>query len=224
MNADSQPPIDGLKTERVTLSRRPLRGSYDFGSVAAILDATFMCHVGFTIDGQPYVIPTCFGRSGERLYVHGSAASRMLGHLGKSAPVCVTVTLLDGIVLARSAFHHSINYRSVVILGRAAPVEGEEKLRALEIITEHIIAGRWADVRGPDDGELRATTVLAIDIGEASAKVRNGPPADSDDDLGRTCWAGVLPLVMTPQAPVASPDLAAGVEVPGYVKSARLGR
>jgi uncharacterized protein len=219
----SQPHDNSLKTDRVTVRRRPQRGVYDFESIAAILDATFLCHVGFVVDGQPYVIPTSFGREGKRLYIHGSSASRMLRHAGKSNPVCITVTLFDAIVLARSAFNHSMNYRSVVILGEASPVEGEEKLRALEIMSEHIIPGRWSDVRGPNDIEMRATTVLAIDIEEASAKVRSGPPLDDEEDKERACWAGVIPFAMRPQAPIEAPDMVAGVTMPDYLATVRGG-
>jgi nitroimidazol reductase NimA-like FMN-containing flavoprotein (pyridoxamine 5'-phosphate oxidase superfamily) len=209
-----------LRTGRVTVRRRPQRGFYDHETAAAILDATFLCHVGIVADGQPYVIPTSFGRDGKRLYIHGSAASRTLRHLSRPVPICVTVTLLDGLVLARSAFNHSMNYRSVVILGEASLVEGEEKLRALEIMSEHIIPGRWADVRKPTEAEMRATSVLKVDIAEASAKIRNGPPLDDEEDLGWPCWAGELPFTVERQPPIPDPKLPAGVAAPDYVSAA----
>ena len=224
MSVAFQPTADSLKTPRVTVQRRPQRGVYEFSTIASILDATFLCQVGFAIEGQPYVIPTSFGRRGKRLYFHGSSASRMLRHLGQSTPVCIAVTLFDGIVLARSAFNHSMNYRSVVILGRASVIEGEEKLRALEVISEHIIPGRWADVRRPNEAEMLATTVLAVDIEEASAKVRSGPPLDDEDDMGRPCWAGVIPFTTNAQSPVPAPDLAAGIGEPGYLNSVCIDR
>src|SRR5262249_10705814 len=163
-------------TERTTLKRLPKRGAFDHETVYAILDESFICHVGFSSDGQPFVIPTSFGRIDDVVYIHGSAASRMLKTLEGEVPVCVTVTLLDGLVLARSAFHHSINYRSVVILGAATRVDDErEKLRALHAISEHIIAGRWTDVRQPTESELKATLVLRVPLKEVSAKIRTGP-------------------------------------------------
>src|SRR6267142_5995082 len=160
-------------TERTQVKRLPKRGMYDHETVFKILDEAFVCHVGFVVDGQPYVIPTNFGRVGETLYLHGSAASRMLRTLSEGIPVCVTVTLVDGLVLARSAFHHSVNYRSVVILGTARLVSDErEKMAALHAFTEHIIPGRWAEVREPDEQELKKTTVLSLPLTEVSAKVR----------------------------------------------------
>jgi len=193
-------------TERTTLHRMPKRGVYDRGAVEAILDEGFFCHVGFALDGQPYVIPTIYARIGEQLYIHGSAASRMLRTVRESIPICVTVTLLDGLVLARSAFHHSMNYRSVVILGMACEVtEQTERLTALEAIVEHVVPGRWQDVRWPTEQELKATLVLKLPIDEASAKVRTGPPLDDEEDYQLPCWAGELPLRLVPQAPV--PDL-----------------
>jgi uncharacterized protein len=201
-NADS---VDakGLKSKRVTSMRRPRRGSYDYASVAAIPDKSFLCHVGFSIDGQPYVIPTSFGRAGKVLYVHGSAMSRMLRRLSDGVSICITCMLLDGIVLARSLFNHSINYRSVVVLGSATSVEGDEKLRGLEVITEHIVPGRWADARKPTPAELAATTVLKIEITEASAKIRSGPPLDDGADYALPCWARILPVAARIGGPVA---------------------
>jgi len=206
-------------TDRTRVARLPKRGDYSQETIYGILDASFLCHVGFVVDGQPYVIPTGYGRAGDMLYLHGSAASRMLRTLAGGVDVCVTVTLLDGLVLARSAFHHSMNYRSVVILGRALPVEGdEEKTAALRAIAEQIVAGRWEDVRKPTAQELKATAVLALPIQEASAKIRTGPPLDDEADYALDVWAGVLPVAMRTGAPVADPRLKAGIlEAPEYV-------
>lgn len=206
-------------TERTRLKRLPERGSHEREVIDQILDEAFICHVGFVADGQPYVIPTSYGRRGDRLYIHGSAASRMLRHLGEGLPVAVTVTLVDGLVLARSIFHHSINYRSVVVLGRARLVEErEEKLAALRTIAEHIIAGRWDEVREPNEKELKATRVLELELSEASAKLRSGPPKDDDADYDLPVWAGVLPMRAVVGEPVADPDLRVKLEVSASVK------
>lgn len=184
-----------LLTPRTTLRRLPKRGSHDPATIEAILDEALVCHVGFAVEGQPYVIPTIHGRSGDRLYLHGSAASRMLKILAGGVPVCVTVTIVDGLVMARSAFHHSMNYRSVVVLGTATLVEdAAEKVEALRVIVEHVAPGRWSEVRPPSDVELKATTVLSLPIAEASAKVRTGPPIDDEEDYALPCWSGVIPL------------------------------
>jgi nitroimidazol reductase NimA-like FMN-containing flavoprotein (pyridoxamine 5'-phosphate oxidase superfamily) len=205
-------------TERTQVQRLPKRGNYDRETVHRILDEAMICHVGFVVDGQPYVIPTGFGRAGDTLYIHGSAASRMLGNAAQGIPVCITVTLLDGLVLARSAFHHSMNYRSVVILGKARGVESEEeKIAALRTFTEHMIPGRWNDVRKPTDQEMKATSVLAVPLEEASAKIRTGPPIDDDEDYALPIWAGVLPLNMMPGTPVKDSRLSHPVEPPEYV-------
>ncbi len=199
------------KTDRTTLRRLPDRGSYDRETANALLDEALICHVGFVMDGQPFVIPTIHARLGRTLYVHGSAASRMLRE-GKRVPLCVTVTLLDGLVMARSAFHHSMNYRSVVVLGQAHEVtEAEEKLQALRAIVEHVAAGRWDEVRWPTDTELRGTTVLALPIDEASVKIRSGPPKDDEEDYALPTWAGVIPLRMVAGEPLADPRLGDGI-------------
>jgi len=170
-------------TKRTELRRVPDRGSRDWQTIYQILDAGFLAHVGFIVDGQPFVIPTLYGRDGDRLYLHGSAASRMLRELETGIQVCVTVTLVDGLVLARSAFDHSMNYRSVVAFGNARKIaDSEQKIRCLRVISEHLIAGRWKEVREPSDKELKATTVLEFSIEEASSKVRSGPPVDSESD------------------------------------------
>lgn len=214
---DVRPP-----TSRTRVVREPERGVYDRATAYQILDEAFICHVGFVADGQPYVIPTSYGRVGDQLYIHGSAASRMLRKLTEDVPVCVTVTLLDGLVLARSVFNHSMNYRSVVILGKAKLVEGrEEKLKALEALSEHIIPARWADARGPNERELKATSVLRVPIEEFSCKVRTGPPVDDEEDYAFPTWAGVLPLVLTPQVPINDARLDPVREVPQYLRSYR---
>ncbi len=202
-------------TERTRVRRLPARANYDRATINAILDEALVCHVGFTVDAQPYVIPTTYARVDQQLYIHGSAASRMLRTLTDGVPVCVTVTLLDGLVLARSAFHHSMNYRSVVILGTAIEVtNAAERLAALEAIVEHIRPGRWREVRAPNERELRATSVLQLALDEVSAKVRSGPPLDDAEDLGQPCWAGVIPLRSTAGAPLPDPQLAAGIAPP----------
>ena len=180
--------------ENLRIKREPQRGVYDRATIDAILDEALLCHLGFEVDGQPYVIPTLHARIGDRLYVHGSAASRMLRHAASGVRVCVTVTLLDGIVLARSVFNHSINYRSVVVLGTATKVEGAEKTDALRAFTDHIAPGRWDEARQPTEQELKATWVLALPLTEASAKVRSGPPEDDAEDLDFPVWSGVVPV------------------------------
>ena len=209
-------------TARTTVRRRPQRASYDRATVEAILDEGLFCHVGFVADGQPYVIPTIHARVGGRLYIHGSAASRMLRSVGAGIPVCVTVTLLDGLVLARSAFHHSLNYRSAVVLGTAVEVTGRaEKLAALKAVVEHVVPGRWEDVRRPTEQELKATTVLKLPVAEASAKIRTGPPLDDEEDYQLGCWAGEIPLRLVPQALVPDPRLDPTLAPPAYAHSYR---
>ncbi len=207
-------------TERTQVKRLPKRGAYDRETVYKILDEAFVCHVGFVADGQPYVIPTNFGRSGDTLYLHGSVASRMLRTLSAGVPVCATVTLIDGLVLARSAFHHSVNYRSVVILGTARLVDvAAEKTEALRLFTEHIMKGRWDDIRWPNEQELKATTVLALQLEEVSAKVRTGGPVDDEEDYALPVWAGVLPLPVAIGTPTPDARLDPGTEIPGYMKA-----
>lgn len=207
-------------TERTQVKRLPKRGKYDHETVYSILDSGFVCHVGFNADGQPYVIPTNYGRSGDTLYLHGSAASRMLRTLSEGVPVCVTVTHVDGLVLARSAFHHSVNYRSVVILGTAQLVEDPaEKMEALRIFTEHVMKGRWDDVRQPTEQELKGTTVLSLPLEEVSAKVRTGGPIDDEADYALPVWAGVLPLETVPKAPLPDARLKTDTPIPAYLKN-----
>jgi nitroimidazol reductase NimA-like FMN-containing flavoprotein (pyridoxamine 5'-phosphate oxidase superfamily) len=180
--------------EHLRVKREPQRGVYDRATNDAIHDEALVCHLGFELDGQPYVIPTLHARSGDRLYVHGSAASRMLRHAASEVRVCVTVTLLDGLVLARSVFNHSINYRSVVVLGTATSVERDEQAEALRAFTEHIAPGRWNEARQPTAQELKATWILSLPLDEASAKVRSGPPEDDPEDLDFPVWSGIVPL------------------------------
>src|SRR5215470_14728036 len=202
-------------TERTQVKRLPKRGAYDRETVYKILDEAFVCHVGFVADGQPYVIPTNYGRSGDTLYLHGSAASRMLKTLSGRVPLCVTVTHVDGLVLARSAFHHSVNYRSAVILGTARLVDAPaEKLVALRVFTEHVMKGRWEDVRQPTEQELKATSVLALPLEEVSAKVRTGGPVDDEADYALPVWAGVLPLETVAKEPIADPQRKADQPLP----------
>ncbi len=208
---------DTLQTDRTRVRRIPNRGAYDRATIHSILDAGFLCHLGFVVEEQPFVIPTLYGRDGDTLYVHGSAASRMQRAIATGVPVCVTVTLVDGLVLARSAFHHSMNYRSVVVLGQALSLtDRDAKLHALRTISEHLIPGRWDDVRPPNEQELMATTVLGIPIVEASAKVRLGAPGDDDADYALPIWAGVVPVRMTAETPVDDDRLLPGVTTPGY--------
>lgn len=205
------------QTERTTLKRLPKRGVYDRDIVYGILDEGFICHVGFAVDGRPFVIPTGYARVDDQLYIHGSQVSRMLRTLAQGVPVCVTVTLVDGLVLARSAFHHSINYRSVVIFGRASIVEQREaKLAALLAFSEHVIPGRWDEVRVPYEQELKATTVLSVPLVEVSAKVRSGPPLDDEEDYALNVWAGVIPLQVVAGEPISDPRLPEGIEPPPY--------
>ncbi len=207
-----------LQSERTTVHRLPERARYDRGTIEAILDEALFCHVGFVIDGRPVVIPTIHARIGEALYVHGSPASGMLRTLREGVEVCVAVTILDGLVLARSAFHSSMNYRSVVVFGKAEEVSArEEKLRVLEALVEHVCRGRSADARPPSESELRQTLVLRLPVTEASAKVRGGPPKDDQADYAMPIWAGVLPMALEPGDPVADNDAA----LPEYVLNYR---
>jgi nitroimidazol reductase NimA-like FMN-containing flavoprotein (pyridoxamine 5'-phosphate oxidase superfamily) len=207
-------------TDRTQVKRLPRRGQYDRDVVYKILDTAFVCHVGFSVEGQPYVIPTNYGRSGDTLYLHGSAASRMLRTLSEGVPVCVTVTHVDGLVLARSAFHHSVNYRSVVILGTAQlMMDPAEKNKALRIFTEHVMKGRWDDVRQPTEQELKATTVLSLQLEEVSAKVRTGGPNDDEADYSLPIWAGVVPLDTVVKPPIPDEKRKSDLPVPEYLKN-----
>jgi hypothetical protein len=203
-------------TERTRVRRLPKRAHYETETIHAILDEALVCHVGFVVNGAPVVIPTIHWRDGDTLYIHGSAASRMLRSLREGVDVCVTITLMDGLVLARSAFHHSMNYRSVVVFGKAREVAEEaEKIRALETLVEHVVRGRSAEIRPPNEKELRGTMVLALPLDEASAKIRTGGPVDDEEDYALPVWAGVLPMRLTPFAPI--PDEGVTTPAPDYV-------
>ena len=211
----SQPSTPSPRTRIV---REPERAVYDRAAAYKILDEGFICHVGFSIDNQPYVVPTGYGRSGDNLYIHGSAASRMLRNLDQGTPVCVTVTLLDGLVLARSIFNHSMNYRSVMILGTATAVtDPVEKLETLRLLSEHILPGRWAESRFPTEKEVKATLVLRLPIEEFSAKVRQGPVVDDADDYAFRTWAGILPLSTVPGVPERDGRCDPSIPEPQYV-------
>jgi len=212
----SQPNTPSARTRVV---REPQRGVYDRSTAYQILDEAFICHVGFVVDGQPFVIPTGYGRAGDNLYIHGSAASRMLRRVDEGIAVCVTVTLLDGLVLARSIFNHSMNYRSVVILGTARAVtDAKEKLEALRLLSEHILPGRWAESRQPNEKELKATLVLRLPIEEFSSKVRQGPPLDDEEDFAFPTWAGVVPLTLVAGEPIDDARLMPGITAPEYAR------
>jgi nitroimidazol reductase NimA-like FMN-containing flavoprotein (pyridoxamine 5'-phosphate oxidase superfamily) len=209
-------------TKRTRLKRLPQRASYERRIIYEILDEAFVCHVGFIDSDRPVVIPTAYGRSGNILYLHGSVASRMLRVIANGTPICMTVTLLDGLVLARSAFHHSMNYRSVVVFGVASVVKNPNgKLSALRAISEHIMPGRWADVRKPNTVELRQTIVMKLPLTEASAKIRSGPPVDEETDYSLPVWAGEVPLSLVARKPIADSRLCPDVPVPSYIRLAR---
>jgi nitroimidazol reductase NimA-like FMN-containing flavoprotein (pyridoxamine 5'-phosphate oxidase superfamily) len=206
------------RSQRSTVRRLPKRATYDRRQVYEIIDEGLFCHVGFETDGQPVVIPTLHARRGDELLLHGSAASRLVRRVSRGHPVCVTVTLVDGLVLARSAFHHSINYRSVVLFGRGRALDSDgEKLEALEVFTRRLMPGRWEDARRPNPKELAATGVAALSIEDASAKVRSGPPADDEEDYDLPVWAGVLPLSLSAGEPLPDARLDPGITVPAYV-------
>jgi|SRR5215813_12349278 len=211
-------PLSFPTTDRTTLKRLPKRGVYDKKLVYQILDEGFVCHIAFAVEGRPVVIPTGYARLDDDLFIHGSQASRMLRALKTGVDVCVCVTLVDGLVLARSAFHHSINYRSVVMFGHATIVEEtQQKIAALLRFSEHVIPGRWDEVREPTDSELNATTVLRLPLIEASAKVRTGPPIDDEEDYELPVWAGVIPLRLVAGSPVSDPRLPNHIDPPDYV-------
>jgi nitroimidazol reductase NimA-like FMN-containing flavoprotein (pyridoxamine 5'-phosphate oxidase superfamily) len=209
-------------TERTRVIREPQRGVYDRAAIYKILDEGFICHVGFAVDGQPFVIPTMYARVGDAIYFHGSAASRMLRNVSAGISVCLTVTLVDGLVLARSVFNHSMNYRSVVALGKAMLVDaGAEKLEASRGFTEKILPGRWEEARQPNEKELKATSILRLPLTEVSAKVRVGPPEDDAEDYALGIWAGVLPMELKTGTPIRDERCDAGIAVPGYVSDYR---
>jgi nitroimidazol reductase NimA-like FMN-containing flavoprotein (pyridoxamine 5'-phosphate oxidase superfamily) len=200
---------DTAPTPRTSLRRHPERGHHDRFTIDAILDEAPFCHLGFVVDGQPFVVPTIHARAGDALFIHGSTASRMIRALSGGVPICVTATILDGLVLARSVFNHSMNYRSVMVLGRAREVIGrDQKVAAMEAVVEHVLRGRWQEARHPTAKELRATSILELPLAEASAKVRTGPPKDDDEDLALPVWAGEVPIRLARLAPRPDPRLA----------------
>jgi nitroimidazol reductase NimA-like FMN-containing flavoprotein (pyridoxamine 5'-phosphate oxidase superfamily) len=211
---------NSLRTNRTKLRRVPKRGFHDRETIDSILDEALLCHLGFVHDGRPAVIPTLHARIGDEVFIHGSAASRMIRALAGGIEACLTVTLIDGLVLARSAFHHSVNYRSVVLYGTATPcTEPEDKERALEAFTEKLVPGRWADVRWPTRKELKGTAALALPIAEGSAKVRTGPPIDEDEDYALDAWAGVVPIRTEMLDPIPDPRLRDGIATPDHVRA-----
>ena len=202
----------------------PERGHYDADTIYPIIDEALICHVGFVEAGQPFVIPTLHARLGDTILLHGARASRMIKHAEAGGELCITITLVDGLVLARSVFHHSVNYRSSVIFGRGSPIEGEAaQLQALEAFTERLIPGRWAEARPPNLNELRQTAIVAVAIESASAKIRSGPPKDDQEDLDLPLWAGVLPVTQAFGPPLPDPQLPAGVDLPEYLRGYRRG-
>ncbi len=210
------------KTPQTRVRRMPERGSYDTATIYPIVDEALFCHVGFIDDGLPFVIPTIHARMGDEIILHGAKASRMLKRMGSGEPICVTVTLLDGLVIARSTFDSSMNYRSAVLFGRGRLIEdAAEKMRALEVLSEHLIRGRWVDSRQPHAKELDATAVVAMTIDNASAKIRTGPPHDEPDDYALPLWAGVIPIQQNYLPPLNDPDLREGIPTPEYVRHYR---
>jgi len=207
------------KTARNKVKRMPERGHYDAATIYPIVDAALICHVGFVLEDQPFVIPTLHARQDDTILLHGAKGSRLLRYIQSGGAVCITITHVDGIVLARSVFHHSINYRSAVLFGKGSVIEDEQaKLQALEAFTERLIPGRWQDARTPNAVEVKQTTVIAVQIESASAKLRTGPPGDEAEDYDLPVWAGVLPLRQIAGAPLADPQLSPSVELPDYIR------
>jgi len=220
----SSPQVDFPPTERTRIKRSFERGHYDRETVHAILDAGLMCHVGYVIDGTPYVTPTAYWRKGDRVYWHGSSASKMLRHLKSGPRVCFTVALMDGLVLARSGFHSSVNYRTVMAFGEAEVIQDEaDKLATLEDMMERIVPGRWPDLKPPTKQELKATTVVSLKLEEVAAKIRSGPPIDEEEDYDLDVWAGVVPIETVIGAPQDDPRLKSGIAVPQNLKAIRIG-
>jgi uncharacterized protein len=217
------PAPPGPRSDRVRLVRKRDRGCHDRATIDAILDEALIAHLGIVDDaGQPFVVPTLHARDGDVVYLHGSSASRALRTLRAGAPVCLTVSLIDGVVLARAVMHHSANYRSAMLLGTARPVESPaEKRAALQVVVEHIVPGRWAEARPPTDAELKATAVLALPIDECSAKIRSGPPSDDEPDHALPVWAGVIPLASVAGAPQPDPRLRDDVPLPSWIADYR---
>ena len=215
---------DELKSSRTELKRYPTRGHHDFATIAAILDEAFICHVGFEANGQPYVLPTIYGRDDRTIYLHGAASGRLLNSLASADAICITVTLVDGLVLARSGLHSSVNYRSVVMLGTAEPVDESEREKALKVVFDHVVPGRWETLRPIKPDELEQTMVLRMEIVEASAKIRTGPPVDDEEDYALPIWAGTLDFPVADPVAVPDPRLDPGVALPSHVSNWRLAR
>ena len=215
---------DELKSSRTELKRYPTRGHHDFATIAAILDEAFICHVGFEANGQPYVLPTIYGRDDRTIYLHGAASGRLLNSLASADAICITVTLVDGLVLARSGLHSSVNYRSVVMLGTAEPVDESEREKALKVVFDHVVPGRWETLRPIKPDELEQTMVLRMEIVEASAKIRTGPPIDDEEDYALPIWAGTLDFPVVEPVAVADPRLDPGVAQPSHVSNWRVRR
>ncbi len=212
------PMSDFEQTKRNRVTRLPERAKYDEDTIFAIIDEALICHVGFVVHGKPFVIPTIHARDGTRLLLHGSSASRMLNHFKEGNDICVTITLLDGLVLARSVFHHSMNYRSVVLFGKGSIVEEtDQKMHGLKVLTNHLIPGRWDDARQPSEKEMTATTLIAMSIDEGTAKIRKGHPGDDEEDYDLPVWAGVIPILQRTLPPIDDEKLANGITVPDYV-------
>ncbi len=206
-------------SHRSKIKRLPSRGFYDKETINQIIDEALYCHVSFVHSNQPYIIPTIHARMNDRIVLHGAKGSRLMKHIAEGNEICIAITLMDGLVLARSVFHHSMNYRSVVIFGKGKLLENKvEKLEALKTITEHLIPGRWEDARKPNEKELNATTVVSIDIDEASAKIRTGPPIDDEEDYNLPVWAGVIPILQKFDSPVNDPKLNEDIVLPNYIR------
>ena len=211
---------DFTKTDLNTVRRLANRGHYDKATIYPIIDEALICHVGFVQDTQPFIIPMIHARRDDTVYLHGAATNRLLNHVTEGHPLCIAITILDGIVFARSVFHHSMNYRSVALFGKGTVIEnGDQKLSALEVISDHVARGRWQEARLPNQREMDTTTVVAVGIESASAKIRSGPPNDNPEDYELPVWAGVLPLHEQPLAPVKDLRLPAGIPIPGYVSN-----
>lgn len=207
------------KEKRNQVTRVPTRGQYNKEDVYSIVDAALLCHVGFADEGQPFVIPTIHARDGDKILLHGATTSRLMKHVQTGNPLCITVTHLDGLVLARSVFHHSMNYRSAVLFGKGSLVPDDEKMAALELFTEKLVPGRWQDARQPNAQELKATSVVAVEIETASAKVRTGGPIDDADDYALDVWAGVVPTSPIFGKPIADEKLKSGINIPEYLST-----
>ena len=219
MNAPMTPAPAKPASARTRVKRMPKRGHYDTATLHAVLDAGYVCHIAFTDRDRPIVIPTAYWREGDHLYIHGSTKSRMAMALATGIPACVAITLLDGLVFARTSFNHSMNYRSVVAFGQFEAVPDDHKLAALEAFTQRIAPGRWAEIRGPNKQEFKATMVLRMPLTEAGVKIRSGPPKDDPEDMEIPVWTGVLPFTQGFDAPVPDPQMKAGIALPGYLRA-----